>query len=171
MAALRSPQATLRIGAASLSWVGARLRVRAWRCLRRGGGPELERLQSPMRERDSRRHAARVPQKHRGSDSFVPRRRTHRHDTASSPARPVERADDCDRRPRVAPVARAPDSSPVTVALHNRRKLEMAIRCLLDGTVTPPDTKLTWKNVAAVAGVSKQPLTVPSTSVTSFDGR
>jgi hypothetical protein len=31
----------------------------------------------------------------------------------------------------------------------------MAIRHLLDGTVTPPDTKLTWKNVAAVAGISK----------------
>jgi transposase-like protein len=43
----------------------------------------------------------------------------------------------------------------VTVSLHNRRKLEVAIRCLLDGTVTPSDTKLTWKNVAAVAGVSK----------------
>jgi hypothetical protein len=43
----------------------------------------------------------------------------------------------------------------MTVSLHNRRKLEMAIRCLLDGTVTPPDTKLTWKNVAAVAGISK----------------
>jgi hypothetical protein len=43
----------------------------------------------------------------------------------------------------------------VTVSLHNRRKLEVAIRCLLDGTVTPPDTKLTWKNVAGVAGVSK----------------
>ena len=43
----------------------------------------------------------------------------------------------------------------MTVSLHNRRKLEVAIRCLLDGTVTPPDTKLTWKNVAAVAGVSK----------------
>jgi hypothetical protein len=43
----------------------------------------------------------------------------------------------------------------VTVALHNRRKLEVAIRCLLDGAVTPPDTKLTWKNVAAIAGVSK----------------
>jgi hypothetical protein len=43
----------------------------------------------------------------------------------------------------------------VTVALHNRRKLEVAMRCLLDGTITPPDTKLTWKNVAAVAGVSK----------------
>jgi len=41
------------------------------------------------------------------------------------------------------------------VSLHNRRKLEVAIRRLLDGTVTPPDTKLTWKNVAAVAGVSK----------------
>ena len=43
----------------------------------------------------------------------------------------------------------------MTVSLHTRRKLEVAIRCLLDGTVTPPDTKLTWKNVAAVAGVSK----------------
>ena len=29
------------------------------------------------------------------------------------------------------------------------------MRCLLEGTVTPPDTKLTWKNVAVVAGVSK----------------
>ena len=43
----------------------------------------------------------------------------------------------------------------MTVSLHNRRKLEVAMRGLLDGTVTPPDTKLTWKNVAAVAGVSK----------------
>jgi hypothetical protein len=43
----------------------------------------------------------------------------------------------------------------VTVSLHNRRKLEVALRCLLDGTVTPPDSKLTWKNVAAAAGVSK----------------
>jgi len=43
----------------------------------------------------------------------------------------------------------------VTVSLHNRRKLEVAIRCLLDGAVTPPDAKLTWKNVAAVAGISK----------------
>jgi hypothetical protein len=43
----------------------------------------------------------------------------------------------------------------VTVSLHNRRKLEVAIRCLLDGTVTPSDTKLTWKNVASVAGVGK----------------
>jgi len=39
--------------------------------------------------------------------------------------------------------------------LHNRRKLEMAIRRLLDSTVTRPETKLTWKNVAVVAGVSK----------------
>jgi len=39
--------------------------------------------------------------------------------------------------------------------LHNRRKLEVAMLYLLDGTVTPPDTKLTWKNVAAVAAVSK----------------
>jgi hypothetical protein len=37
----------------------------------------------------------------------------------------------------------------MTVSLHNRRKLELAMRSLLDGTVTPPDTKLTWKNVAA----------------------
>jgi hypothetical protein len=43
----------------------------------------------------------------------------------------------------------------MTVSLHNRRKLEVAIRYLLDSTVTPPETKLTWKNVAAVAGVSK----------------
>jgi len=43
----------------------------------------------------------------------------------------------------------------VTVSLHNRRKLEVAMRGLLDGTVTPPGTKLTWKNVAAVAGISK----------------
>jgi hypothetical protein len=43
----------------------------------------------------------------------------------------------------------------VTVSLHNRRKLELAMRYFLDGAVTPPDTKLTWKNVAAVAGVSK----------------
>ena len=43
----------------------------------------------------------------------------------------------------------------MTVSLHNRRKLEMAIRHLLDSTVTPPDTKLTWKSVSAVAGVSK----------------
>jgi len=41
------------------------------------------------------------------------------------------------------------------VALHNRRKLEVAMRQLLDGTVTPLDTKLTWKNVAVVASVSK----------------
>jgi len=43
----------------------------------------------------------------------------------------------------------------MTVSLHNRRKLEVAMRGLLDGTVTPPGTKLTWKNVAAVAGISK----------------
>jgi len=41
------------------------------------------------------------------------------------------------------------------VALHNRRKLEVAMRQLLDGTVTPLDTKLSWKNVAVVASVSK----------------
>lgn len=40
-------------------------------------------------------------------------------------------------------------------SLHNRRKLEAAIGRLVAGTVTPPDGKLTWKNVAAVAGVSK----------------
>lgn len=43
----------------------------------------------------------------------------------------------------------------MTVAPHNRRKLEEAIGHLVDGTVTPPDGKLTWKSVAAVAGVSK----------------
>jgi hypothetical protein len=43
----------------------------------------------------------------------------------------------------------------VSVSLHNRRKLAAAMRSVLDGSVTPPDTKLTWKNVAAVAGVSK----------------
>ncbi len=43
----------------------------------------------------------------------------------------------------------------MTVALHNRRKLEVAMRQLLDGTVTPLDTKLSWKNVAVVASVSK----------------
>ena len=43
----------------------------------------------------------------------------------------------------------------MTVSLHNRRKLEVAMRRLLDGTVTPPDSKLTWKNVAAAAGISK----------------
>ena len=43
----------------------------------------------------------------------------------------------------------------MTVSLHNRLKLEVAMRYLLNGTVTPPDTKLTWKSVAAVAGVSK----------------
>jgi len=43
----------------------------------------------------------------------------------------------------------------VTVSLHNRRKLEVAMRNLLNGTVTPPGTKLTWKNVVAVAGISK----------------
>ncbi len=43
----------------------------------------------------------------------------------------------------------------MTVSLHNRRKLEEAIHSLIDGIATPPDGKLTWKNVAAVAGVSK----------------
>lgn len=43
----------------------------------------------------------------------------------------------------------------MTVSLHNRRKLEGAMGRLLDGTVIPPDGKLTWKNVAAIAGVSK----------------
>jgi hypothetical protein len=43
----------------------------------------------------------------------------------------------------------------MTVSLHNRRKLEEAIACLLNGTVKPADGKLTWKNVAAVAEVSK----------------
>lgn len=43
----------------------------------------------------------------------------------------------------------------MTVSLHNRRKLEDAMGRLLDGTVKSPDGKLTWKNVAAIAGVSK----------------
>ena len=43
----------------------------------------------------------------------------------------------------------------MTVSLHNRRKLEEAMRRLLDGSVTTTDGKLTWKNVAAVSGVSK----------------
>lgn len=43
----------------------------------------------------------------------------------------------------------------MTVSLHNRRKLQDAIARLVDGTVTPPDGKLTWVNVAAVARVSK----------------
>lgn len=43
----------------------------------------------------------------------------------------------------------------MTVSWHNRRKLQDAMGRLLDGTVKPPDGKLTWKNVAAVAGVSK----------------
>lgn len=43
----------------------------------------------------------------------------------------------------------------MTVSLANRRKLEEAIARLVDGTFAPPDGKLTWKNVAAVAGVSK----------------
>ena len=43
----------------------------------------------------------------------------------------------------------------MTVSLHNRRKLEEAMRRLLDGTATTADGKLTWKNVAAVSGVSK----------------
>lgn len=43
----------------------------------------------------------------------------------------------------------------MTVSLHNRAKLEDAMGRLLDGSVKPPDGKLTWKNVAAIAGVSK----------------
>src|SRR6266567_8337638 len=43
----------------------------------------------------------------------------------------------------------------MSVSLHNRRKLAAAMRSVLDGSVTPLDTKLTWRNVAAVAGVSK----------------
>ena len=43
----------------------------------------------------------------------------------------------------------------MTVSLHNRRKLEQAIRSLLDGNATTADGKLTWTNVAAVSGVSK----------------
>jgi hypothetical protein len=37
----------------------------------------------------------------------------------------------------------------------HRRKLEVAIGRLVAGTVTPPDGKLTGKNIAAGAGVSK----------------
>ncbi|MGO9788165.1 MAG: hypothetical protein ACLP8S_01190 [Solirubrobacteraceae bacterium] len=43
----------------------------------------------------------------------------------------------------------------MTVSLHNRRKLEEAMSRLLDGSATTADGKLTWKNVAAVSGVSK----------------
>ena len=43
----------------------------------------------------------------------------------------------------------------MTVSLHNRRKLEEAMRRVLDGSATIADGKHTWKNVAAVAGVSK----------------
>jgi hypothetical protein len=43
----------------------------------------------------------------------------------------------------------------MTVSLDNRRKLEEAMRRLLDGSATTADGKLTWKNVAAVSGVSK----------------
>jgi len=43
----------------------------------------------------------------------------------------------------------------MTVSVHNRRKLEDAVVGLIDGTAKAADGKLTWKNVAAVAGVSK----------------
>ena len=43
----------------------------------------------------------------------------------------------------------------MTVSLHNRRKLEEAMRRVLDDSATIADGKHTWKNVAAVAGVSK----------------
>jgi hypothetical protein len=43
----------------------------------------------------------------------------------------------------------------MTVSLHNRRKLQEAMRRLLDGSASTADEKLTWKNVAAVSGVSK----------------
>lgn len=43
----------------------------------------------------------------------------------------------------------------MTVSVDNRRKLEQAMRRLLDGTATTADAKLTWKNVAAISGVSK----------------
>jgi hypothetical protein len=43
----------------------------------------------------------------------------------------------------------------MTVSLHNRRRLEEAMRRVLDGSASIADGKLTWKNVAAVAGVSK----------------
>src|SRR5207253_82129 len=60
-------------------------------------------------------------------------------------------------RPRSSTTTRARQQAPQrsAMSLHSRRKLEVAMRYVLDGTVTPPDTKLTWKNVAAVAGVSK----------------
>jgi hypothetical protein len=43
----------------------------------------------------------------------------------------------------------------MTVSLDNRRKLEEAMRRLLDGSASTADGKLTWKSVAAVSGVSK----------------
>ena len=43
----------------------------------------------------------------------------------------------------------------MTVSLHNRRKLEEAMRRVLDGNATIADGKHTWKNVAAVAELSK----------------
>ena len=43
----------------------------------------------------------------------------------------------------------------MTVSSQSRRKLEEAIGGLIDGTITPADGKLTWKNVAVVAEVSK----------------
>jgi hypothetical protein len=43
----------------------------------------------------------------------------------------------------------------MTVSVHNRRKLQEAMRRLLDGSARTADGKLTWKNVAAVSGVSK----------------
>jgi hypothetical protein len=48
-----------------------------------------------------------------------------------------------------------PTTTTMTVSLHNRRKLEEATRRVLDGSASIADGKLTWKNVAAVAGVSK----------------
>ena len=43
----------------------------------------------------------------------------------------------------------------MTVSLHNRLRLEQAMRRVLDGSASIADGKLTWKNVAAVSGVSK----------------
>lgn len=43
----------------------------------------------------------------------------------------------------------------MSVSLQNHRKLDRAMRQMLDGTIEPPDGKITWKGVAVMAGVSK----------------
>lgn len=43
----------------------------------------------------------------------------------------------------------------MTVSPQHRRQLRLAIDGVLDGTLTTSDGKLTWKSVAALAGVSK----------------